>query len=500
MEHKDYEALIKATRESGESETVEVKKNNEDEELIVRSISALSNSARLLGMDSGYVIWGLENETFNIVGTKFRPGNKKVNDQEISNWIGQHIKPKIYFVFNETEIEGKHLVVLEVGAAQQSPTEAVLPNKPPRAFIRTGSSTKPLDDHPEHKRKLWEALVSAKPEEDVVIRDQSASKILSMLDIERYRVLAMKGVNIEENELLDHFVKHHLILKTSPSLYSLPLFSAYALAKDLKEIPKLENKYIRLIVYEGSTRLDSASVDEEFATGVISSVEAVYRRVMGLIPTTECFDSESGIRKTIQVISGKVIREVLVNAIIHQDFAQIGTRVFVEIFKDRVEISNPGIPLIKPLRFVDERPSSRNERLVKEMHQYGFSEDRGSGWDKIIWQSEIDKKPTPEIRVSDQSTTVVLWYDKPLERLSPDERDWMVYFHTVIKYIASKELASNTSLRERLKLPTSKTSTVSGLYRQALKNGLIKRFDPAASNKFMKYVPAWANNGISSNP
>lgn len=146
---------------------------------------------------------------------------------------------------------------------------------------------------------------------------------------------------------------------------------------------------------------------------------------------------------------------------------------------------------MEPLRFLDERPVSRNEKLVREMRNLGLAEDRGSGWDKIVNAIELHALPAPEIKVRQNSITVSLWFDKPLKLLSLEERNWTVYLHTVLKYLLN-EPANNASLRQRLNLPESKSSTVSKLFRQATEGELIKPFDKESSNKTKRYVPIWS--------
>ena len=65
--------------------------------------------------------------------------------------------------------------------------------------------------------------------------------------------------------------------------------------------------------------------------------------------------------------------------------------------------------------------------------------------------------------------------------------------HTVLRYLLN-EPANNASLRQRLNLPHSKSSTVSKLFRQAAERGLVKPFDKHSSNKTKKYVPAWSQD------
>lgn len=58
-------------------------------------------------------------------------------------------------------------------------------------------------------------------------------------------------------------------------------------------------------------------------------------------------------RKEIRVYPELAIRELVANAIIHQDLTMSGTSPMVEIFEDRIEITNPGKSLIDTRRFID---------------------------------------------------------------------------------------------------------------------------------------------------
>lgn len=61
----------------------------------------------------------------------------------------------------------------------------------------------------------------------------------------------------------------------------------------------------------------------------------------------------------------------------------------IEIFDDRMEITNPGRPLVSPDRFLDTPPRSRNEALASFMRRVGICEERGSGVDKVVFQTEF---------------------------------------------------------------------------------------------------------------
>ena len=66
-----------------ENECVEFKHKNFDPEMIGQDISALANSAAYKGKDKAYMVWGIHNETHDILGTKYNQYSKLQENQEI---------------------------------------------------------------------------------------------------------------------------------------------------------------------------------------------------------------------------------------------------------------------------------------------------------------------------------------------------------------------------------------------------------------------------------
>jgi ATP-dependent DNA helicase RecG len=98
------------------------------------------------------------------------------------------------------------------------------------------------------------------------------------------------------------------------------------------------------------------------------------------------------------------IRELVANASVHQDFKEVGASVVIEVYSDRIEISNPGKPFIPPERFIDEY-QSRNERVADLMRRVGICEEKGSGIDKVVHSAEVYQLPAPDFRVGERRTT-----------------------------------------------------------------------------------------------
>ena len=92
-----------------ETEWVEYKDNNYNPTLIGEYISALSNSACLENKEYAYLIFGIENETYTIKGTTFKPKNEKVGNQEIENWIATLLNPRVDFRIYELNKQGHRI-------------------------------------------------------------------------------------------------------------------------------------------------------------------------------------------------------------------------------------------------------------------------------------------------------------------------------------------------------------------------------------------------------
>lgn len=99
------------------------------------------------------------------------------------------------------------------------------------------------------------------------------------------------------------------------------------------------------------------------------------------------------------------VRELVANAIIHQDLNETGTNPMVEIFEDRIEITNPGLPLISSDRFIDEY-RFRNEEMASLMRRMGICEEKGSGIDKVIFNIELFQLPPLDVQLQEKHTRV----------------------------------------------------------------------------------------------
>jgi len=211
--------------------------------------------------------------------------------------------------------------------------------------------------------------------------------------------------------------------------------------------------------------------------------------VEGLLPKSE--ELEGVFRRDKTVYPSIAIRELIPNAFIHQDLSMTGTSPMIEIFDNRIEITNPGTPLVEVDRFIDNPPKSRNECIASLLRRTHICEERGIGWDRIALSCELHQIPTPKIDVYADSTKVTMFSHIPFRNIPINEKKWTCYMHACLKQINGEQM-TNASLRERFGIPERNKALISRLIATVVEEGLIKSVDPDTAPRHMRYVPFWA--------
>lgn len=208
-----------------------------------------------------------------------------------------------------------------------------------------------------------------------------------------------------------------------------------------------------------------------------------------LLPSNEIIGQ--ALRKDVPMFPDLAIRELVANAIIHQDLHASGTGPMVEIFSDRMEITNPGTPLVQAHRFLDSPPKSRNESLASFMRRVGICEERGSGIDKVVFETEYYQLPAPLFEVTDEHLRVVLFSHKELKDMDKDDRIRACYQHACLRYVNRKPM-TNATLRERFGIDDKNSAIASRIIKEALTAKSIKCYDSTVGSRARKYLPEWA--------
>lgn len=163
----------------------------------------------------------------------------------------------------------------------------------------------------------------------------------------------------------------------------------------------------------------------------------------------------------------------------------------MEIFDNRVEVTNPGIPLVDIIRIIDNPPRSRNERIASLMRRLKMREELGRGRDRMVISCEMQRLPAPQIQIYLESTMVTLFSHIDFTVIPNKDKLWATYIHACIRYIQGEAL-TNSSLRERFGMGKTFSASISRLIKEAVRRKLIKAADPGTAPKHMKYIPEWA--------
>ncbi len=477
--------LLKLGREC---EWVELKVNKAQPEEIGENISALANAAALDGKASAYLVWGVENETHAVVGTAFTPGQAKVGNEELESWLLRLLTPKIDFRFFEVVIEEKRIVILEVACAFREPVRFK-----GHEHIRVGSYTKSLKDFPEKERALWRVFDRVPFERGVAMEHVDVDEVLRVLDAPSYFELLKVPLPNGTDRIVAALADDGLVAPCPAGGWNVTNLGAMLFAKRLEDFGSLGRKAVRVIVYRGASRVETEK--EQMGTrGYAAGFSGLMAYIDGLVPSNEVI--EKALRRTVPMYPPLAVRELVANALIHQDFFITGAGPMVEIFQDRMEVTNPGEPLVAADRFLDTPPRSRNEALASLMRRMNICEERGSGVDKVVFQTEFHQLPAPLFEVTGGSTRAVLFAHRPLSRMDKDDRVRACYLHACLKFV-NRDYLTNTSVRGRFGIAEKNKAMASRLIREAVEVGAVLPHDRGAAPKLMKYVPWWAAPGPS---
>lgn len=466
-----------------ETEWLEFKVDNSNPEMIGEKISALSNGAALRNKSHGYLVFGIKDDTHEIVGTNFNPKVNKKGNEELEHWIAQRLSPKIDFEINVFDYKDKQIVIFKIPAIKQEPVK--FKNT---AYIRVGSITRKLIEFPEKERKIWNKSEQLNFELRNAKTNISADKVLELLDFSAYFEMTGQKMPFNKNSILEKLTQEEFIEK-SDNLYNIKNLGAILFAKNLEQFDNLRRKVTRVIIYKGKGRLETVK-EHQSKKGFAIGFDDLVNYVNDQLPTNEKIGTS--FRKEVRMYPKIAIRELVANALIHQDFNIRGTSVMIEIFTGRVEITNPGNPLIDTLRFIDHNPFSRNEKLASFMRRINLCEERGTGIDKVITECELYQLPAPKFQGEELFTRVYLYAPRELREMDKQDKIRATYQHCCLKYVFD-EFMTNQSLRERFKIEKKNYPMVSKIIKDALNSGMIKEFDTEnKAKRYTKYIPFWA--------
>lgn len=351
-------------------------------------------------------------------------------------------------------------------------------------LMRAGESLVPMSED-----RLRAIFAEGGPEwlDEPTKKGLDGQEVVDLLDTQAFFELLKLPYPSNRAGVLERLTSEHLIDRTDGG-YSIRRCGGLLLAKRLTSFPELARKAPRVVVYTGNNKLETR-IDQIGERGYAAGFQGLVAFVMGQLPQNEII--KDALRQSITLLPEAAIRELIANALIHQDFTATGAGPMIEIYANRVEISNPGEPIVPVERFIDGY-RSRNERLTDLMRRMDICEERSSGVDRVVHTVEVYQLPAPEFRADLGRTTVVVHGVRDFEDMTRDDRIRACYQHCVLKWVMAERM-TNETLRQRFGLGASKASVASQIISATVEAGWIKADESVgASKKYARYLPHWA--------
>lgn len=338
-----------------EQEWFEFKENWFQPEALGEYVSALSNVAAFHYQERGYFIWGVNDETNEIVGTEFNP-YCDYNKEPYQNYLARNLSPSINFEFHELEIQGKRVVVLLVPAAEEIPTAFR-----EKRYIRIGSAKNNIKDYPKREIQLFKILDGR-----VETIETLPARYQDLTFRKLFGYYGSRGIVLKEETF-----EKNLKLRNKDGKYNLMA----QLLSDNSHMP------LRVSIFAGESKGTALISVREFGNNcILYTLDNLlqYGDVLNLIQADE--QNRIVERKEVSLFNSDVYREAVINAVLH-NFWAAGNEPMISVFSNRIEVLSRGtLPPAQTMEgFFMGESVPVNENLSEIFLQLHISEKSGRG-------------------------------------------------------------------------------------------------------------------------
>lgn len=392
MSERERIALIDRLRAlPTETEWFEFKRNRYEPQQLGEYLSALANAACLAGQPRGYLVFGIDDATHDVVGTDFDPyATKAKGNQDLLPWLAAGLRPNTGFELQVVAHPDGRVVLFEIGPANGEPVGFY-----GTPYIRVGTSKTELGKHPEKARALWtrgsDWSAEVCPAASLADLDPDAVAKAREQFVVKHPGQAATVAGWDDTTFLNkaRVLKQGAVTNTALLLLGRPE-SATLLSPAVAKIS--------WILKDASNReLDY----EHFGPPFLLVGDRLLKRIRNLIvralPSGTLFPQE------IAQYDPWVIREALHNAVAHQDYRRHGRIVVVE-FPDRVLVTNVGDFLPGDVETVirQDAPQAlyRNPCLADAMVELNLIDTQGGGIKRMFETQRRRWFPLPDYDLS----------------------------------------------------------------------------------------------------
>ncbi len=445
-------------------------------ERLAQHVSAFANNK-----GGGILVFGVNDD-----GSIFTPSQTEIDNiiRKLGNIAKNNLSYSISIDHAILEFEGESLLFVYIPEQKERPVH--LRGKDVyESFCRSAKQTVRMSRQQVHNHIAESQGLTF--ENRIAKSDLTADEVLSLLNYEKLYELLDKDLPSSSDSIINKLKEYGFCISNGHH-YEITNLGALLFANNFSEYPLLKGREVIVRKYQGTNNRNQIFEQHGqygYAVGFAKLIDFIMKNVID--------DENIEITRDYNYKYPKVaIREFVANAIVHQDFSITGIPISVEIFTNRIVITNPGVPLNDVNRLIDLPPHSRNERLAETMFLLNMCERRGSGIDRAIEAIEKMQLPPVKIAKNDDSTRVIMHPKKSLSEMTKGEKIEACYQHACLMNEDDKAI-NNQSVRERFGLDKNKSSEASRIIADTLELKLIKFANTdVTSRKFATYKPYYA--------
>jgi predicted HTH transcriptional regulator len=430
----------------------------------------------------GFLVFGVNDDAtlFSVIKEQSDEIVKKLGNIALNN-----LSQSIQILHNTVEYDGNALLFIYIPEQTEKPV--YLRGKTIYdSYHRSAGQTVRMSK--EAVKFMISASHGISFESQIAMPGLSVGEILNLLDYRQFYECLDKNVPKSTDSIISMLTEYDFVLESENAL-NITNLGAILLANDIRKFPHLKGKTVRVLRYTGINNL-TLDKEQTFVNGYAAGFEDMVNYIMKNLPQQEII--KGALRENKTEYPRRTIREFLANSLVHQDFSVKGSQVMVEIFTDRVVMTNPGSPLNDVNRFIDLPPHSRNEDMAQSLLLLNICERRGSGVDRAIEALEEALLPPPKFTKGEFFTRVFIYGAQKLSAMSKQDKIRACYQHCCLLHESNREM-TNQSVRERFEIGNKNFSIASRIIADTLDTGLIKVADVEnVSRKFASYVPFYA--------
>lgn len=431
----------------------------------------------------GFIAFGIDNDG------KPAPLDQQQMDQVIQRMVQiarQGVEPPLELDHTVVEHRGGAVLILRIPEHQSGPVH-IKGKDIFHSFTRASGHTVKMSRQ-EVARAISRSagdLFEGRP----AIHDQSDEQVLDLIDHDSYFRLQKERAPTSHKAILQR-LETDAIIESAQRGWIITNLGALLFARDIGRFEGLGRKMVRLVVYTGARRSHEVSKEIIGTRGYASGFQGLVKYIQDLLPPNEVI--RGTLREERKLYPEIAVREFVANALVHQDLEIGGASVLIDMFSDRIEITNPGRSLVDPDRFIYTAPRSRNEKMAALLRRMGICEERGKGVGRAIEAIELDQLPAPKFHQADDHVRVTMFAPKPTGRMTREDRVRAIFQHASLLYVNHHEM-TNASVRKRFNISDVNYPIASRYIAEAIAAGVIVPTDPEnASKRNASYIPIWA--------